>query len=142
MGEPLSTVILPTGKCFDDALDFVEWRLLENPELAHHDNLLVVHGICLVPEDQARAGELFAHAWVEENNVVWQAGLVDGQRVFYGMQLLDFLTELRVQESTRYTLLEAARHNHASCHYGPWEPRYEALCRVGPREGSRAEVQP
>lgn len=125
----MSTVILPTASCFDDAVNFVAWRVRENRRLLHNDGLVVVHGICLFPEDHSQPGKPFAHAWVEEANLVWRAGMLDGERVYYPTPLHSFLTQLRVQKSTRYTLLEAARRERAAGTYGPWEPEYQALCK-------------
>lgn len=109
------TDILPTYRCFDDALEFIEMRVKETPTLVRHDWLLVlVHGIC-VGDDDTR----YAHAWVEEAGQAWDAGLIDGQRVYYAVARSEYYAAKRVEESTRYTLRDVVRENGRSGHYGP-----------------------
>ena len=120
----MSGTILPTHRCFDDALDYIELRLREG---AHPDSLILVHGICLAPEGPHK-DKPFAHAWVEHEGRVVQSGLLDGERIFYSVPSEDFAEMLRPQEFTRYTLRQALAQNLASGHYGPWEERYIALC--------------
>lgn len=122
--------IMPTHTCFDDALEFVEMRLSEKKLFADSDELLVVHGIALAPEGE-RAGEPFAHAWVEEGDLAYQAGMLMGGKVWYGVQREEFYLALRIQRATRYTLREAWERNRESGHFGPWEPEYETLCAHG-----------
>lgn len=126
--ELRGSTILPTHKCFDDALDYLVERVKRKPELAHGSSLILVHGICLIPEGTDE-GRRFAHAWVEEDDAVWQSGLLDGELIYYAMPLEDFTKALRVQESTRYTVRQAAMKNETSGHYGPWLDAYRALCR-------------
>lgn len=118
------TDILPTYRCFDDALEFIELRVKETPTLAHHDwAILLVHGIC-VGDDGTR----YAHAWVEEAGKVWDAGLVEGQRLYYAVARAEYYEAKRVEESTRYTLRDVVRENRRSGDYGPWKDAYRALC--------------
>jgi hypothetical protein len=132
--------LFPTNHCFDDALDYIEFRLKENPKLGRTDRLKLVHGICLMPEGP-RAGTPYAHAWVQETTPesvqVWQGALLEGHRVFFSVSLEDFTANYRPQDVTVYTLQEACRANDASGHYGPWVERYQALCRnAGAKEAS------
>jgi len=130
--------ILPTGKCFDDVFAFVEMRLAENPELL--DRLTIVHGVCLFPDDQEEAGKPFAHAWViERDSVVWQGGLLRGERVWYSMPFGEFTLQLRVQRATPYSLRTAAAENKRTGHLGPWLEEYRALCND---TKAAVEVQP
>lgn len=121
--------IYPTGSCFDDALDFVEARVRQRPRLARTSDLLVCHGICIIPSGNPEAGELYAHAWVEEGQVVWQGGILDGERIYFATQRDQFYIRLQVQDVTRYTLRQVWEENRRTRHFGPWESRYEALCR-------------
>lgn len=116
--------ILPTHHCFDDALDFIEERLRRNASALH---LVLVHGIALGPSGP-HEGEPFAHAWVEEDDVAWDCGMLDGQRVYYSLERGEFYASLRIQDFTRYTLREAWQENQRSGHYGPWKAEYAALC--------------
>jgi hypothetical protein len=118
------TDILPTYRCFDDALELIEARVKETPTLVRHDwSIVLVHGIC-VGDDGTR----YAHAWVEELGKVWDAGLVDGQRLYYAVARAEYYEAKRVEESTRYTLRDILRENRLSGNYGPWKPAYLTLC--------------
>ena len=91
-------------------------------------HLRLVHAICLAPEGP-RCGEPFAHAWVEQDrNIVIQAGVVDEEHEYYGLNRKQFYAALRVQVVTVYTIEEAWARNMASNHFGPWESSYRALC--------------
>jgi hypothetical protein len=127
-------IIHPTHRCFDDAIEFCEQMAREDPAQAL--TLVVVHGIVLVPEDQptdvtdAQPGERSVHAWVETpDGKVWDAGIHEGERIQFAVDRDEYYAHYRVQETTRYTLLELLEHNRASGHYGPWRPEYQALCR-------------
>lgn len=121
------TTILPTHHCFDDALNYLDAAILSRPDWAQA-HLRLVHGICLAPEGP-KQDEPFAHAWVEQDrSVCIQAGIVEGQLVYYGMARAAFYATLRVQVSTAYSVEDALRLNFASNHYGPWESSYRALC--------------
>ncbi len=130
--------ILPTHHCFDDALEFIGERVLEEPSLARGTRLVLVHAICLAPVDlpPLRAGDRFVHAWVEETDpicddvLVWDAGRLEtGQFVRYAIRRTEYRARLRVQDETRYTIRKAYDENVRSGHYGPWIPAYVALIR-------------
>lgn len=65
-------VLYPTRTCFDDAIRFLEMRVTADPRLAFGTDLVLVHGIARVPDDQDPAlcadapGSAYAHGWVEE----------------------------------------------------------------------------
>lgn len=93
--------VLPTGTCFDDALDFLSFRMKQDGVERAMRSLVLVHGICLVPEGHLKAGTRFAHAWVEETRpdgevLAWQDGYAEGLRVSYAVGLLELLQELRI----------------------------------------------
>lgn len=123
-------IILPTHTCFDDALEYLAARTKADPRLAHGRRLLLVHGIAVIPEGQPDAGELFAHAWVEDAGYCLTMGLLDGVRVLVRHERADFYRRLRIQQTTTYTVRQAWRENVRSATYGPWKPEYEALCRT------------
>jgi hypothetical protein len=116
-------ILYPTGTCFDDALDFLSEFLKRNRMLATTCEL--VHGIAL-----ARDGEPYSHAWVEQARAtVWTAGIVKGEKIYVGVDIDDYYDEMRVQEATRYSLLEAWAENSRTGTYGPWLDKYSRLCR-------------
>ena len=124
------TTIHPTHTCFDDALGFLEQLADAGVHIAGIRQHTVVHGICLAPD-----GELFAHAWVEhdELDAVWQGGIIDGQHVWHTMARPRFYASMRVMESTKYTVDEAVAHNYRTGTYGPWVEAYAKLCGRGNR---------
>ena len=124
----MPTEIRPTFHCFDDALDFIELRVNEAPGLAQLTALILVHGIATSP-----AGEPYAHAWCEEDGQCWDAGLVEGQRIFYSVSVAEFYAARQIHTTTRYTIREAFVQNVRSNHFGPWEQQYQALCGGGHR---------
>lgn len=122
--------IYPTHRCFDDVLEHQVLLDSADPEKAARQ--FIVHGLCLFPVGDARAGEVFAHAWVEDPETceVWQSGLLtDRRKIWFSIAARKFLTKMRVQSSTRYTLAEARKLNWQHAHFGPWLPIYQAFCR-------------
>ena len=123
--------ILPTRHCFDDAVELIEARVTEDPKVAHEERLVLVHGICLLPNaDPVTGGEKgkpFVHGWVEEGTLVWDSGLWAEQRIYYAAAKDEWYAAMRVQETTRYTIRELFEENQRSGHYGPWVDRYRQL---------------
>lgn len=122
--------IRPTNTCFDDALDWIVFRLAADAGAL--DKLVLAHGICLIPEGPEE-GRPFAHAWVEEGEEAWDFGILNGEKVAYAQPKEQHAQNLRVQQATRYTVREAAHENQRSGHYGPWREEYAALCRDAKR---------
>jgi len=120
--------ILPTGSCFDDVLDHQSALILFDSRILHQ---WIVHGICLIPEGQEKAGEPFAHAWMEDDDErkVYQSGLVKGVKVWWSADRKEWYDLMRVQDRTRYSFAEALTLNWKTCHFGPWEERYRVLCK-------------
>lgn len=125
--------IEPTHSCFDDAIAYLEGRVKGKPELARSDRIVLVHGIGRFPDGPAarRAGERFAHAWVEADGLCWDAGILDGARVVWSATIAEYYANLRIETTTRYDCLAVWAENRRTGHYGPWEPAYQALCRAG-----------
>jgi hypothetical protein len=121
------TDIMPTFRCFDDALELINERVLEDPALARGDTLRLVHGIAGVEKD----GTPYAHAWVEEGGLCWDAGLVDGQRIYYAVKQAEFYEARQIAVATKYTVRQACLENLRSGHYGPWVEAYRKLCGGG-----------
>lgn len=126
--------IFPTHRCFDDAMEFCEARARENhPSIS--TTLRLVHGIIHVPigqpaDDEIQPGDESAHAWVEDGDLVYDAGVLpDGRRVVFTAEKASYYEHYRIETCTAYTMWEVLEQNRASGHYGPWRPEYQALCR-------------
>jgi len=116
-GATDENTIYPTYECFNDALEFL---------LLHSGRLMLVHGICLYPDD----GHKYAHAWVEQDGrFVIFAGIHLGKHKYFAALRAEYYTDAKVQEATKYTPREAAMENLRSGHYGPWLEKYKRLCR-------------
>ncbi len=124
-------MIYPTGHCFDDALDLIAalLQLAETPEVLA-DRLVLVHGICLAPD-----GKPCAHAWVEDGDRCLFSGMLGGEQHVFAARHEAYYADLRVQEVTRYSVREAWAANRRHGTYGPWVPRYQALCTQRPSRG-------
>lgn len=127
--------IFPTNTCFDDTLDFIDALYFSGVPKQALRNLFVVHAICLWPGHQPgtehRAGERFAHGWIERGKFVIQCGIIDEERRWYALERESFYQHMRVQRMTRYSTEEALRENFRTNSYGPWLPEYLALCKGG-----------
>lgn len=122
--------IYPTHRCFDDVLDHQVELARREPAIAARQ--FIVHGIVRYPDDAgADAGRWFAHAWVEDDDEqrVYQSGLLDGRMVWFSADRAEWYGAMRVLARTRYTLDRARILNWQTTHYGPWVSAYRALCR-------------
>jgi hypothetical protein len=128
--------IFPTHQCFDDVLEHQVLLDTTDPQKAARQ--WIVHGLLLFPVGDDHAGEVFAHAWVEDDATeeVWQSGLLgDGRKVWFAIARPLFVARMRVQSMTRYTLAQAKRLNWQHEHFGPWVPAYRIFCRNAGRRG-------
>lgn len=123
----MDDVIYPTHQCFDDAIDFILRRCVAKDALL--DSLYLVHGVGTVVDGIAD-GCQYAHGWVEENGVCWDAGIFHGERTWYSRSRSDFYLVRGIIKSTRYTLLQAMHENRRTGNYGPWQTEYVKLCRM------------
>lgn len=116
--------IMPTHRCFDDALDYLEAVAARGglQELEQHH---LVHAIVTNTAD----GRRFAHAWVERGGVVIETGMLRGTKVVYTVKKEEHARWLIAERVTRYTPREAYQMNLRHGTYGPWEADYKALCR-------------
>lgn len=131
----LSTVpmqdVRPTGKCFDDALDWLWYQAKGLGRDATHDELKtldykLVHGISLAPKDR----KPFAHAWIQKGKrTVINSSLVFGQKYFITWDRHEFEKTWRIQEKHYYSLADALEMNQIQCNYGPWLPHLLRLCK-------------
>ena len=119
-------VVYATHSCFDDAMEYCDKAVRELPELL--DKLIVVHGIALHPEGP-RKDRPFAHAWVEHAGMCWNSGLVNGEKIWYGVARSEYYVTMRVQETATYDLRKAYRLHQVHHSSGPWVPRYSELLR-------------
>ncbi len=139
--------LLPTNKCFDDALDFISELFKQEPDSFPQapwpQKYMLVHGILTSKDD----GHKYSHAWVETKEHcidgryrVIEERVVNGKKeakVEHVMAYFDrqgYYKEMGVTECTKYTARTAAFLNHSSGYFGPWEKRYFDLCSgVGAR---------
>lgn len=123
--------IHPTGRCFDDAMDFLEYLSLSGTDSsAMRARYRLVHGIY---HGQTASGQQqrFSHAWVWDLalNTAIQCGFINGEELAYHITLDAFRENLRMEHETVYTVDQVAALNRQHNTYGPWEPAYLALCR-------------
>lgn len=133
-------VLQPTGKCFDDAIEFIEESVTRDPDLAFNGGLWLVHAIARIPEGQEQAGDLFAHAWCEQRvefgglprGVVWHSALAPaGHRIYLPEPRARYYRRLRVVNWTSYSIQEIWVENQRHGTHGPWLPEYLALTKQG-----------
>lgn len=119
--------IRPTHTCFDDVVEYMTERVTLDPKLAFDDRFIIVHGIAM-----SEKGECYAHAWVEEGGLCWEAGVVEGNKVRYSVEVTDFYRMRRIQKTTRYTIAQALlTEMDTGVPCGPWVTEYKALCLNG-----------
>lgn len=125
-GYDPKTTIFPTFECFTDSMEFIEHIAMECPEIG--EQFILVHAICT-----AEIGRDFSHSWVEDtkNQVAIFCGIYMDQKTYFAAPLENFFRGYSVKESTRYTVAEAIQNNLRTVHFGPWEEKYQALCRNG-----------
>ncbi len=123
----ISNMILPTGSCFDDALDFLEGLAKEHNPILRTGRLLLVHAICLAPD-----GHEYSHAWVEQDEkfVIFR-GIWLGVKNYFAASIDEYYRDAKVKDTTKYTPQQACIENHNSGNYGPWVERYKKLCGKG-----------
>lgn len=131
--------LLPTGTCFDDALELMAHYANNDPSV--RDRLVLVHGIAHFTEDGGWLGDQvpgtpFAHGWVELDGEVWQCAILPeplgeweaGEEVAFAIPIADHYERLRITDATYYTLHEAYEENRRTNLFGPWIERYQVLC--------------
>jgi hypothetical protein len=119
--------IYPTHTCFDDALEYCE-LIAKREGKQSLQQLTLVHAIVLHPEGP-RAGQPYAHAWIEEGDEAIFAGILNGEKVYCVVDRIEYAERLRVQHAWRYTMREAHMMNKQHGTYGPWEKRLLVLAR-------------
>jgi hypothetical protein len=128
MREPgTNNTVYPTYSCFDDALEFIDYVACEYKD---EDTSMVtlVHGL-MTGDD----GEPHAHAWVEDSttNLAVFAGILKGEKIYFYAPIDQFRKCYKITDTTQYTIREALLKNLEHQHFGPWEPKYVALCGSG-----------
>lgn len=122
--------ILPTGECFNDAMEIIERLVKDDARRARSDEFKLVHAVCQFPD-----GELFAHAWVERSikndTFVIFCGIYNNEKCYFHADRQEFYDDAHVLWGTRYTIYELWQENKKSGHYGPWKEEYRALTRQG-----------
>lgn len=134
----METRLLPTHTCFDDSLDLIE-ELVRAGNVAVEE-ITLAHGICVMPTPDVHH---YAHAWVEvgpqgerSECVCMFKLIVSGKPAVFATPLEEFYRDMRVIESTTYTVAEALAENKRTEMYGPWKEEYLALCRPRDLDGA------
>lgn len=123
--------ILPTARCFDDAIELLEYLSRAQPRLVVESrDLWLVHGICQSHDEPSTS---YAHAWVEMADQCFEAGILEGRRLFYAVPHERYYAARRVLQATAYSMLSVMAENERTNNYGPWQPEYSALCRTDGR---------
>lgn len=138
----MSSTVYPTGTCFDDAFELIEYFVDLEPAMMHEPRLLLVHGIAHVPDEQPKygeeaPGEPFAHGWIELNDQVFHKGIHCGVKIGVRRDIDEFYDQLRIEDFTEYRMKDVWRMNQKHRHYGPWVKRYIELCREAKRKRRR-----
>jgi hypothetical protein len=132
----------PTHSCFDDACEMLELlalRALELEESFESQNWLLAHGILTATVNCAsplEPGDLYAHAWVEQDGQAFHAGLLRGEKVWCRCSATDWYTYHHATDVTLYTMRQLVELNTLHANTGPWEERYKSLCRKEPTHAS------
>jgi len=119
-----NNTVYPTYTCFDDAMEFIDYVAMEYKD-EDMSFLTLVHGII-----NGDDGESYAHAWCEESGmkVAIFAGFLRGEKTYFYSPVDEFYEKYKVKETIRYTIPEAIAKNREYIHFGPWDPKYVALC--------------
>lgn len=141
-------IIQPTKECFTDAMEYLEQVAKGEvrgliPSLEQHR---LIHAICRA-KDQPELG-FFAHAWVERDDRVIFAGIIEddplgfynGERVWLESARDNFYADLSPQHIRAYTPREAVEWNKESGHLGPWEEPYTRFTRQGKEAAKNGDV--
>ena len=116
--------LYPTNTCFDDAMEYIEFRLTEDPSLVHDERLILTHVLAEVLEPGPHQGEIITHAFCVENGECVDMWILNGERVAAFRTPSEMAQSLRIIESTRYNLKQVHQENVRSGTYGPWEQKY------------------
>ena len=130
MREPgANNTVYPTYSCFDDALEFIDYVACEYKD-EDTSMITLMHGL-MTGDD----GAPHAHAWVEDASTQTAifAGLWKGDKIYFYSPIDQFRQGYKITDTTRYTIKEALLKNLEHQHFGPWEPKYVALCGDGER---------
>ena len=117
--------VFPTHSCFDDAVEILKKIMEFHPETFPTDEFLVVHAIV------EPYGKPMAHAWIEDNyrNKVLFMGIIHGKREMLSADRMEFYIDIKMKETTKYTPLQAYLAEKRTRQFGPWEEKYQVLCR-------------
>lgn len=119
-------VAKPTGTCFDDVNDVLYSLKSKLKEKFKPELCFIVHSLCKWKDD----GKLFAHAWVEYDNLHYEVKLVGGKPEIFTFTRDFDGHAYTVAKRTDYTLWEALEialtHEDST---GPWKEEYRKHCK-------------
>jgi hypothetical protein len=119
-------ILYPTHDCFTDALEFLELAAARanRGQPVDMESFRLVHAVCTAPD-----GRLYAHAWIEERGeLVWQAALYQGERVFFTADKARHYKVMNIHELVVYTPHEVAEENDRTGTLGPWKQSVIDCC--------------
>ena len=114
--------LLPTGQCFDDALE----RALADLKEARN-TIIVCHGLCRLKGTE----DNFSHAWTEdlrERNATGYARTMRGDACEFDASVREYYAEFGVSRVIKYTLAEAVALSALSDYGGPWDLELAKQC--------------
>lgn len=117
----------PTGKCFDDSMDFIVEVVKSAKNILQLHPWRLVHGI-VNPTGDDRC----SHAWVEniETEKIYNSFLdTAGNRIYMEFEPDTFGRFFKIEWQRRYTIREVWDENRRTMNYGPWLPELRALCK-------------
>lgn len=114
--------LYPTGRCFDDAMEYMSLVFKESGKKALAQ-LTMVHGVIHIE------GRAIVHGWIEDDKNVIEGKFLRGERVYAFLDLKEYYTELMVKDFVKYTAKQALMLNLQSGNFGPWLPRYRKMLR-------------
>jgi hypothetical protein len=121
-----STILKPTGKCFDDVNDLIINIKMNEGKKFDYRLMRIVHALCQFNH----SGHKFAHAWVKYKNENYEIKIHGDERVMTCFHESLYEREFQILQRSEYTL-EKARKISAKAGYstGPWEHKYKKYCR-------------
>jgi hypothetical protein len=119
--------LYPTGTCFDDAIDYLNWLCTQEPWNIKKFNkkYRVVHGICHFED-----GRPYAHCWLEKGNKAMDFRMYNDKKVMVQYTKGEFISILKPSRAIRYTIQECCDlEKRVHGHPGPWHPEIITLCK-------------
>ena len=117
--------IYPTNECFDDAIANLIHMMERGRRFDVASGLIkIVHAI-IEPH-----GEKLSHAWLEDLDLVFFSGFIDGEKCLVECAREEYYEQSKISHVVRYTLFEAYAEEKKHGHYGPWDEKIRRHLRA------------